>query len=144
MKVDEPKVVAAGALRQGASYAKAAEAAGVHRATVIRWAKDPEFAELVEADPTDDVAQAALAGLADLVPKALKLLDVALEPDSKISGQAAKNAIDVIKAATAIRKQSVETGGSGTLEARLAALDEREGEAFDEHEGDGSPSPTQE
>ncbi len=125
---DERQVLAAQRLVEGATLQEAADAAGVNRATVIRWRQDPAFRDFQadQAKRADDAGLRARAGLEALVPKALKLLDEALEPGSKITGQAAKNALDVIKAASAMSREEGAAGG-GTLEARIVEIDEKLG-----------------
>jgi hypothetical protein len=129
---DERKVRAARALAQGSTLPDAAVAAGVDRATVVRWKRDPAFQALQAAEesrPPDTVADTAIRGLEALVPKALSLLEEALLPGSAVTGQMAKNALDVIKAASALRREDGAAGG-GSLEALLTEIDGSGEQAF--------------
>jgi hypothetical protein len=52
--VPHHRLRAAAALRAGASYRLAAEAAEVSKVTIVRWMKDEEFRRLVEDMPAPD------------------------------------------------------------------------------------------
>ncbi len=106
---------AAGLLRQGVSQAQAARQVGVDKSTIGRWLKDPSFVALVQ---TPDYQAEAATGLADLVPKALELLESALAGES-IPANKARVALDIVKAA-AVAGRADSSGGE--LARRIAEM----------------------
>lgn len=87
---------------------------GVHRATVMRWLQDPEFL----SETTGKTS-----GLADLVPKAMRVLDDALD-GKKITPAQIRAALEVVKASNALK--GIESQDS-PLAQLIASLDETEG-----------------
>lgn len=126
MSNDVARLRAARALARGESKAAAAREAGVDRATIGRWAKTPEFADLVlQAQPVeegDTPNQQATKGLHDLVPIAMKVLEDALN-GADISPQQQTVALNVIKAAKQFEPPTEEETGPSTLTALIARLD---------------------
>lgn len=68
----------------------------------------------------DDVAAKAVEGLSDMVPKALRVIDMAL--DGNGTPQQLKAALDVIKAAKQLEPVA-STEGPSTLAAAIAEID---------------------
>jgi hypothetical protein len=93
---------------------------GVHRSTILRWAKnDPDFVEALQ----DAEQEEAKEGLDRLVPKALKTLEDSLTKGN-VPTPKARIALDIIKAAAQVAK--LDEGGTGSgLAKRLAELDSR-------------------
>lgn len=122
---------AARALARGATKAAAAREAGVDRATIGRWAKTPEFndliltAQLPEEDEEQAAKQTASTGLTARVEVALKVIDRGLAGDEGVTVPMAKLALDVIKAAKQFEPPSEEETGPSTLTSLIARLDEQ-------------------
>jgi hypothetical protein len=123
---------AARALARGTTQAEAAREAGVDRATVARWLKLPEFAQLVvtatsagdsEGDPTEEAEK----GLSRLVPQAEQVLEEALS-GGNVTPSMAKVALDIIKAARALEPAAREEG-TPTLHSLILEMDEAEAAA---------------
>ena len=117
---DPRKRAAASLLAQGGNQAKAAEAAGVARSSVMRWLTTPEFKALVQ-EYRDRPDQDRPQTLEDLVPEAHQLLANALRNDGSVSAARAKLALDILKAA-AIAERTTPEGRQGSLSARLQEL----------------------
>ena len=115
---------AATILALGGSRADAARAAKVKGSTITKWFKIPEFVDYIE-QIKPELADLAVSGLTDLVPKALDMLKLSLEGEG-IPAARARVALDIIKAAASVNNSSkTEQGSSGNLERRLAELDGR-------------------
>ena len=123
---DVAKLRAARALARGSTKAAAAREAGVDRATVGRWAKEPSFQDLIlkAGEPTEDPKEQAVQGLQDLVPQALKVLEDALA-GANISPQQQTVALNVIKAAKQFEPVLDEDQGPSTLTSIIQELDAR-------------------
>lgn len=116
-KIDEGKrFIAAQAYLETGNISQAAKLAGVSRPTLQRWLKDPKFLEGVSPASTEP----AELGLKIMVPKALKLVDSALEGKNVTASQL-RAAMAVINASNAL-KQSDKTAET-TLEQRIQALE---------------------
>jgi hypothetical protein len=114
---------AARSLADGSTKAAAARAAEVDPGTITKWLKDPGFRDLIltaQQPPADDVAGQAIQGLADMVPKALRVIDEAL--DGNGTPAQLKAALDVIKAAKQLEPVATSEGPS-TLAAAIAEID---------------------
>jgi hypothetical protein len=90
----------------------------VDRATLTRWARDAAFQAAVDA-AKPQLAEVATAGLSDLVPQALQVLEDALS-GKKVTAQMARVALDTVKAAANIHGGSSE---GGSFLAKLKELD---------------------
>lgn len=118
MRTDESKKSeAARIFAATGNVSRTAREVGVHRTTIQKWMKDPEF---FEARDVGDVFER-------LQEKALRVLDDALE-GKKITPPQIRAAIDIWKASNA-SKPSVEKKGSGLAE--LIALVDAEEDAVD-------------
>lgn len=119
------QVHAARAMAAGSTKAAAARAAGVDPGTITKWLKSPEFQDLLlkakDPVPDDDPKAQATQGLADLVPRALKVLEDALN-GADISPQQQTVALNVIKAAKQLEPVAANEGPS-TLAAAIAEID---------------------
>jgi len=114
---------AARSLADGSTKAAAARAAEVDPGTITKWLKDPAFKDLIlkaQEPEDDDVAGKAVQGLADMVPKALRVIDEAL--DGNGTPAQLKAALDVIKAARQLEPVAT-TEGPSTLAAAIAEID---------------------
>jgi len=116
--VEPNRDAAAKVLAAGGSQAAAAKAASVNRSTVLRWLEDADFADAAKPDLGDSATQ----GLADLVPKALELLERAMNKGD-VPATKARVALDIVKAAANLKQ--AETGG-GTLVERLREIEARD------------------
>jgi len=121
MAENPKRVAAAQVLATGGTKAEAARFAGVDRATVSKWVKNPAFILLVEKIKPE-LSETAVKGLHDLIPQALSLLKDSLGADSEITGSRARIALDIVKAAASIA-QTETADGPTDLERRLAQLD---------------------
>jgi len=111
-------------LLDGWSASEVAAELGINRSTVSRWMKnDPEFVAALSGNK--EISESARGGLADLVPRALSLLEQALQNDN-ISASRATVALNVVKAAASLGAAAEKT--EGTLAARLAEIDARANE----------------
>lgn len=76
----------------------------------MRWLKDPTFLELASAEQAEaetDPGPDAEQGLREqLVPKALRILDDALEGE-KVTQHQIRAALEVVKASNALRQAAV-------------------------------------
>jgi hypothetical protein len=87
----------------------------VHRATIQRWLKEPDFlVPGLEAQPD--------SGFGTLVPKAMRVLDDALE-GKKITNAQIRAALEVVKASNALK--TMDQGGA-SLADLIAQLDEED------------------
>jgi DNA-binding phage protein len=77
------------------NHAEAAREAGVNRTTIYRWLKDPNFLAAQDSPAPEG------PGLATLIPKALKLLDEALE-GKKVTQAQIRAALEVVKTSKAL------------------------------------------
>lgn len=128
---DVARLRAARSLANGTTQAEAARQAGVDRATITRWKREPAFQDLIlkasEPEPEPDTPdEAAKKGLTARVEQALRVIDDALA-GKDVSPQMARVALDVIKAAKTFEPQSsgAEEGPS-TLTTLIASLDDRD------------------
>jgi hypothetical protein len=116
---------AARSLAAGSTKAAAARAAEVDPGTITKWLQDVRFADmiLVAKNPPadDDIATQAVQGLSDMVPKALKVIDEAL--DGNGTPQQLKAALDVVKAAKQLEPVGSGETGPSTLAAAIAEID---------------------
>lgn len=116
---------AARALAAGSTKAAAAREAEVDPGTITKWLKQPDFQDAIlrakdPADPNDPHAQ-AVEGLVDLVPKALRTLNDALD-GADISPQQQTVALNIIKAAKQLEPAAANEGPS-TLAAAIAEIE---------------------
>jgi hypothetical protein len=140
---DVARLIAVGALSEGASVQEAADRAGVSRQTLWEWrTKDPDFQRL-EREALEEVAATVVAmsvfrarvRLRELAPAAVMRLQQLLlagegEDDE---GRPPVSADILLRAADAVLKRlpefatksSVDVNVSGELTARLAELDAR-------------------
>lgn len=129
---DLARLRAARALANGSTKAAAAREAGVDRATLTRWAKEPSFQDMVLKAQSGDASpeEKASKGLADLVPMAMKVLEDALTGAHQITPAQARVALDVVKAAKTFEPAaSAEDTGPSTLTALIQELDARAADA---------------
>src|SRR5215217_371309 len=101
---------AARALANGSTQAAAAREAGVDRASIGRWVKEPAFHDMIlkAKEPEPDAASPAEAvdrGLTARVEKALSVIDDALA-GGNVSSSMARVALDVIKAAKTLEPKA--------------------------------------
>lgn len=108
-------------LSKGGTIEQAAEAAGVHRATVLRWKKEPEFLKALDRESMveNDVT---VSGLNMLAPQALVVLQKALAMEDGVPHSALRAADLVLKRLHEMQPTGP-TGPSSLME-RLAELDE--------------------
>lgn len=116
--LDGRKAKAASVLALTGNKAEAARQAGVDRATLTRWSREPAFQEAVDA-ARPGLAEQATSGLSDLVPQALAVLEDALS-GKKVTAQMARVALDTVKAAANITGAKE---GEGTFLAKLRELE---------------------
>jgi len=118
------KLAALEVLKQGGTQAAAARAANVSRSTILRWLKDNDFRSALSGSLDQDdgeLAERAISGLADLVPKALDMLEEALDGENYTAAQQ-RVALDIIKSAASISRHAEDTGKSELAKA-LEELD---------------------
>lgn len=109
---------AAKIFKQTNSVSETARQVGVARTTVQRWQKDPSWLEAA-----DQAQEYEDKGLNILVPKAMRVLDEAL--DGKAIKQAQiRAALEVVKASNALKDTGPRTQGLAEL---IAQLDEEGG-----------------
>jgi hypothetical protein len=109
--------MALAALRSGQSFARAAEGAGVHRATVFRWVKsDPRFAAAYNAWK-GELAASAQVRLLKLADKAVDVVEKALEKGNE------KVAMKMLRHLAVLRRPRV---GTTDAEALAVEIDLRE------------------
>jgi hypothetical protein len=108
-------------LSKGGTIDQAAEAAGVHRATVIRWKKNPEFSKALDRESMQE-NDVTVSGLSMLAPQALIVLQKALAMDENIPHSALRAADLVLKRLHEMQPTGP-TGPSSLME-RLAELDD--------------------
>lgn len=129
MASDVARLRAARALASGTTKAQAARDAGVDRATITRWAKEPAFQDLILQAQTpkdgDTPQQQATKGLHDLVPIAMRVLEDALN-GADISPQQQTVALNVIKAAKQLEPIADADAGPSTLTTLIEELDARD------------------
>jgi hypothetical protein len=115
-------------LSKGGTIEQAAEAAGVHRITVIRWKKDPEFAKALERESMTE-NDITVSGLNMLAPQALVVLQKALAMEDNIPPSALRAADLVLKRL----HEMMPTGPTGpsSLMERLAELDSEDADDAD-------------
>jgi purine nucleoside permease len=107
-------------LSKGGTIDQAAEAAGVHRVTVIRWKKDPEFLKALEKESMQE-NDVTVSGLNMLAPQALVVLQKALSMETDVPHSALRAADLVLKRLHEM--QPVGPTGPSSLMERLAELD---------------------
>jgi hypothetical protein len=116
---------AARSLADGSTKAAAARAAEVDPGTITKWLKDSTFRDLIltvqAPAPLDDPGAVAVQGLSDMVPKALRVIDEAL--DGNGTPQQLKAALDVVKAAKQLEPIGTSDAGPSTLAAAIAEID---------------------
>jgi hypothetical protein len=115
---------AARSLAGGSTKAAAAREAEVDPGTITKWLKDPSFRDLIlqaQQPADDDIAAKAVQGLSDMVPKALRVIDEAL--DGNGTPQQLKAALDVVKAAKQLEPVGSADAGPSTLAAAIAEID---------------------
>ena len=110
---DEKKRQAARVYRETQNASETARRVGVNRVTVQRWLKEPGFLE-ADAEP--------IQGFPGLIPKALQVLDDALD-GKKISPAQIRAALEVVKASNAL-KETVKTENVATLADLISELDQ--------------------
>jgi hypothetical protein len=109
--------MALAALRSGQSFARAAEGAGVHRATVFRWVNtDPRFAAAYNAWK-GELAASAQVRLLKLADKAVDVVEKALERGNE------KVAMKMLRHLAVLRRPRV---GTTDAEALAVEMDLRE------------------
>jgi hypothetical protein len=116
------KAKAARVYQETGNVSEAARQTGVNRATIHRWMKDPGFLNVASL-PVEEAEPEGTIGLKLLIPKAMQLLDDALEGKKVTQGQL-RAAMEVVRASNAL-KETQRKGES--LAERIAALDEAEG-----------------
>lgn len=94
------------------NVSETARKVGVHRVTLQRWVKEPGFLDLAVETVTG-------TSLDDLVPKAMHVLDSALE-GQKVTQAQIRAALEVVKASNALK--SAEPQGQSLAEV-IAKLD---------------------
>ena len=110
-------------LAAGVSQAEVARQLGVNKSTVYRWVRAQREQGAAEAslNPSDTPAlnlqSEAASGLADLVPRALQLLEAAL--DGQIPASKARVALDIVKAAASVTGEK----SGGELARRIAVAE---------------------
>lgn len=115
-------------LSKGGTIEQAAEAAGVHRITVIRWKKDPEFQKALERESMQE-NDVTVSGLNMLAPQALVVLQKALSMEGDVPHSALRAADLVLKRLHEM--QPVGPTGPSSLMERLAELSDPSGEDDD-------------
>ena len=108
-------------LSKGGTIEQAAEAAGVHRITVIRWKKDPEFLKALERESMSE-NDVTVSGLNMLAPQALVVLQKALAMEDNIPHSALRAADLVLKRLHEM--QPVGPTGPSSLMERLAEIEQ--------------------
>lgn len=108
-------------LSKGGTIDQAAEAAGVHRVTVIRWKKEPEFAKALDRESMSE-NDITVSGLNMLAPQALVVLQKALSMEENVP-QSALRAADLVLKRLHEMMPTGPTGPSSLME-RLAELDD--------------------
>lgn len=110
---------------QTGNKSEAARAAGVNRSTVGRWIQEvPEFlTDDGSVEPTD-------FEVATLVPKAIRILDNALEGE-RVTNSQIRAALEVVKASNALKAPSTEEKAASLLDL-ITAVDAGEDDLQDD------------
>jgi len=108
---DQKRVQAVEIFKQTGNVSETARRVGVHRTTLQRWLAEPGFLG-ADAEP--------IQGFPGLIPKALQVLDDALE-GKPIKPAQIRAALEVVKASNALREQTKADGES--LADLIAKLD---------------------
>lgn len=101
----------------------AARTANVNRSTVVRWLEQEDFQGLVAAASGDEPSPSATRALADLVPKAVAVVEKGLEGEATVG--ASRVALDVIKVAAQLGPKEGSTNEAPPLANLLRELDDR-------------------
>ena len=101
----------------------AAREAKVNRSTVVRWLEQEDFQDLVASLNGSEPSPTATRALADLVPKAVNVVEKGLEGEATVS--AARVALDVIKVAAQLGPKEGSLNETPPLANLLKELDER-------------------
>ena len=101
----------------------AARKAQVNRSTVVRWLEQEDFQDLVAQASGMEPSPTATKALADLVPKAVEVVEKGLGGEATVS--AARVALDVIKVAAQLGPKEGSTNETPSLAGLLKELDER-------------------
>jgi hypothetical protein len=132
---DAKQETAAWALAQSTNQSAAARAAGVNRATITRWLRDPGFTGRVDElivtiakGESDDPSGEAERGLARLIPIAEAVVEAALKGEpfngKAVTPQQHRNALDTIKLARSLEpKASAHEAGTMSLTELIAEAD---------------------
>ena len=90
---------------------------------MVRWLKDADFQRLLAEVGSPEPSPEALKSLADLVPKAVEVVEQGLQGEASVS--AARIALDVIKVAAQMQPKG-STDGTPPLADLIAQLDAKE------------------
>jgi len=121
--VDPRRQTAAAEYAATGNASHASRKAGIDRSTMVRWLKDADFQRLLAEVGSPEPSPEALKSLADLVPKAVEVVEQGLQGEASVS--AARIALDVIKVAAQMQPKG-STDGTPPLADLIAQLDAKE------------------